>query len=75
MNADKDFEVLLRQVQTIVQESGNPHGFDSAVWLRAWMSSPVPALGGVTPADYMKRQNGREMISNLLAAAQSGAFL
>jgi uncharacterized protein (DUF2384 family) len=50
---------LLGQLQTMIQESGNPEGFDAAAWLSTWMSAPIPALGGVRPLDLMDTMTGQ----------------
>jgi putative toxin-antitoxin system antitoxin component (TIGR02293 family) len=65
---------LIGQVQTIVEQSGNPEGFDAARWLGQWLDEPLPALGGERPADLMDTAEGRGLVSNLLAMAQSGAY-
>jgi putative toxin-antitoxin system antitoxin component (TIGR02293 family) len=65
---------LIGQVQTMVEQSGNPEGFDAAHWLGAWLDEPLPALGGDCPADLMDTAEGRSVVSNLLAMAQSGAY-
>jgi putative toxin-antitoxin system antitoxin component (TIGR02293 family) len=69
------FSRLIGQVVLIVQESGNPEGFDPGAWLSRWVDSPNPALGGVRPAEFMNRGNeGMELVSDLLAKMQSGAY-
>jgi putative toxin-antitoxin system antitoxin component (TIGR02293 family) len=65
---------LLGQVQTMVRESGNPDGFDVSAWLSAWMSAPVPALGGARPLDLMDTMTGQALVAQLLAQMQSGAY-
>ena len=65
---------LLGQVQTMVRESGNPEGFDAAAWLSAWMSAPVPALGGARPLDLMDTMTGQALVSQVVAQMQSGAY-
>ena len=65
---------LLGQVQTMVRESGNPEGFDTSAWLSAWMSAPVPALGGARPLDLMDTMTGQALVSQILAQMQSGAY-
>lgn len=65
---------LIGQVQTMVEESGDPEGFDAARWVARWLETPLPALGGETPGSYMDTMQGQAMISNLLAMAQSGAY-
>jgi putative toxin-antitoxin system antitoxin component (TIGR02293 family) len=65
---------LLGQLQTMVRESGNPEGFDASAWLSAWMSAPVPALGGARPLDLMDTMTGQALVSQVLAQVQSGAY-
>lgn len=65
---------LLGQVQTMVRNSGDPAAFDAAAWLSAWMSAPVPALGGARPLDLMDTMTGQALVSQLLAQMQSGAY-
>ncbi|WP_244097631.1 MbcA/ParS/Xre antitoxin family protein [Burkholderia ambifaria] len=43
-------------------------------WLLDWLHSPVPALGGQCPADYLHTPAGIDLVSRLLASAQSGAY-
>lgn len=66
---------LIGQVQTMVEESGDPTGFDAHKWVAKWIDTPLPALGGKKPSEYMDTVAGQDMISNLLAAAQSGAYV
>ena len=65
---------LLGQLQTMVQESGNPEGFDASAWLSTWMSAPVPALGGARPLDLMDTMTGQALVSQVLSQMQSGAY-
>ena len=65
---------LLGQVQTMVQDSGDPEGFDASAWLSAWISAPVPALGGARPLDLMDTMTGQALVSQALAQMQSGAY-
>jgi hypothetical protein len=67
-------EMLIAQVQTMVEESGNPNGFDAARWVQEWLQKPLPALGGKRPVEYTSTQEGRELVGRLLAMAQSGAY-
>lgn len=66
--------VLAAQVQSMVDESGNPDDFDVRSWLLDWLHSPVPALGGRCPADYVHSPEGIDLISRMLASAQTGAY-
>jgi putative toxin-antitoxin system antitoxin component (TIGR02293 family) len=67
-------ESLIGQVETMVKDSGNPEGFDAAKWVSGWLHTPLPALGGKTPASYMDTVEGQKLVSSLLAMAQSGAY-
>jgi uncharacterized protein (DUF2384 family) len=73
MKADA-FERLREQVVTIVQESGNSEGFEVDKWLAKWLSMPIGALGGKSPAEYLDTEDGVEMISNLLGQIQHGLY-
>lgn len=65
---------LLGQVQTMIEESGDPEGFDAPAWLSAWMTAPVPALGGARPLDLMDTMTGQALVSRVIAQMQSGAY-
>ena len=67
-------EALIGQVQKMVNESGDPTGFDAARWVGHWITGPVPALGGKTPASYLDTFEGQKLVANLLAMMQSGAY-
>ena len=66
--------VLIGQVQTMVDRSGDPEGFDAAKWVSDWLEQPVPALGGRKPADLMDTPPGQEMVSNLIVMMETGAY-
>jgi putative toxin-antitoxin system antitoxin component (TIGR02293 family) len=65
---------LVGQVQVMVEESGNPEGFDAARWVADWLDRPSAALGGRCPAEYMDTAEGQELVSDLIATMQSGAY-
>ncbi|CAE6788587.1 DUF2384 domain-containing protein [Paraburkholderia aspalathi] len=65
---------LVVQVQTMVDDSGNPAGFDASGWTCTWLIQSNPALGGQRPVAYLATRDGRDRIANLLAMAQSGAY-
>lgn len=67
-------ELLIGRVAQMVKDSGDPSNFDAAKWVSTWLNSPVPALGGQTPASYMDTFEGQKLVSNLLALSQSGAY-
>lgn len=65
---------LIGKAQTMVEESGDPTGFDAAHWLGDWLAKPLPALGGATPASYMDTFEGQKLVAELLSMMQSGAY-
>ncbi len=67
-------ESLIGLVQTMVDQSGDPQGFDAARWLSDWMSRPLPALGGATPASYLDTFEGQKLVAQLLSTTQGGAY-
>lgn len=67
-------ETLIGMVQTMVEQSGDPAGFDAARWVSDWLTKPLPALGGATPASYMDTFEGQKLMAELLSMSQSGAY-
>ena len=67
-------ETLIGLVQSMVERSGDAAGFDAARWAADWLSKPLPALAGATPASYMDTFEGQKMVGNLLAMSESGAY-
>lgn len=65
---------LVGQVKHMVEESGDPKGFDASKWVGWWLDQPLPALGGRAPAEFMDSGPGQELVSQLLAQTQSGAY-
>ena len=65
---------LIGQVEAMVQESGEPDGFDAAAWVQNWIETANPALGGQPPKALMKSVTGQTVVSDLLAQMQSGAY-
>lgn len=65
---------VIGQVEQIVQESGDPEGFDAAKWVADWLERPVPALGRRRPSSFMGSADGRELIYGLVDAFQSGVY-
>lgn len=65
---------LVGQLEAMVQESGNPEGFDAAAWLSRWLRDPLPAFGGMRPVELMDTMEGQALVSNTLARVQSGAY-
>lgn len=67
-------EALIGMVQTMVEQSGDPSGFDAPRWVSNWLSKPLPALAGATPASYMDTFEGQKLVAELLSMSQSGAY-
>lgn len=67
-------ETLIGMVQTMVEQSGDPTGFDAARWVSDWLTKPLPALAGETPASYMDTFEGQKLVAELLSMSQSGAY-
>lgn len=65
---------LVGQVQSMVEESGDPTGFNAAEWVARWLDQPLPALGGQRPAELMDTPDGQGLVSDLVARMQSGAY-
>lgn len=66
---------LITQIEAMVEQSGKPEGFDAARWVTNWIERPLAALGGQAPAELLHTDEGRELVSRLLATAQSGAYV
>jgi putative toxin-antitoxin system antitoxin component (TIGR02293 family) len=65
---------LIGQVQAMVDESGDPTGFDARKWTARWLGEPLAALGGARPLDLMDTMEGQGLVSDTLARIQSGAY-
>jgi len=67
-------EILIATVQTLVEQSGNPVDFNASHWVSDWLSRPLPALAGATPASYMDTFEGQKIVTQLVTLSQSGAY-
>ena len=65
---------LVGQVQNMVDEAGDPRGFNATAWMARWLNEPLPALGGVRPLDLLDTMESQALVSNTLAQIQSGAY-
>jgi len=74
MDRERAIVRLARRVQTIVEESGNPEGFNALRWTEAFLVRPMPALGGRTPNEFMETEDGQALIENLISRMQSGGY-
>jgi putative toxin-antitoxin system antitoxin component (TIGR02293 family) len=67
-------ERLVGQLEAIIQESGDPPGFDARAWMARWLTEPLPAFGGRRPVDLIDTMEGQSLVSAALAKLQSGAY-
>jgi len=67
-------EILIATVQSLVEQSGNPIGFNASHWVSDWLTKPLPALAGVAPASYMDTFEGQQLVKELITMSQSGAY-
>lgn len=68
-------QTLVKLVEKIVEESGDPTGFDASSWVGQWLERPQPALAGARPADYMDTMEGQRLVQGLLLKAQAGVYV
>ena len=68
---------LLAMARDIVEDSTAPEAqkFDTANWLGQWIEQPQPALGGRKPSALLDTPTGVAMVTKLLGAIRSGAYL
>jgi putative toxin-antitoxin system antitoxin component (TIGR02293 family) len=65
---------LIGQVETMLAESADASDFDAAKWLGRWLERPNAALDGARPISYLDTADGRQMVADLLARMQTGAY-
>ena len=68
------FSKLVGQVETMIEEAGNPQGFEASKWLADWLDAPNPALGGRCPGEFLSTSEGLGIVSGLLSQMQSGTY-
>lgn len=67
---------LLGIAQSIVENStADVKDFDVRKWLGQWLERPQPALGGKRPSEFLDTPTGLEVVSRLLGAVESGAYV
>jgi uncharacterized protein (DUF2384 family) len=64
---------LIGRVETMLASSG-VSGFNAGKWLGAWLNAPLPALGGARPGSYLDTMVGQDLLGELIAKAESGAY-
>lgn len=65
---------LVGQADSMVRDSGTVEKFSAAEWVATWLQRPHPALGGRRPGELMDTADGRDLVTDLLARQQSGAY-
>jgi putative toxin-antitoxin system antitoxin component (TIGR02293 family) len=68
------FAKLVGQIETIMQDSGDPKSFDARACMARWLVEPLPAFEGVRPIDLVDTMEGQGLVSSALAIMQSGAY-
>lgn len=68
---------LIEMVEHILAESMHPDAkkVNAATWLGEWIEKAQPSLGGKKPAEIMDTPTGMAMVSKVLGAVTSGAYL
>jgi len=66
---------LVGQLEAMIDESGDPTGFNATEWLSTWLREPLPSLGGRKPIDLLDTMEGQAIVARSLAQIQSGAFV
>lgn len=66
-------QALIGQVQAMIDTKSAPD-FNAAKWLANWLTAPLPALSGATPASFLDTVEGQKYVGNLLEMTQSGAY-
>jgi len=65
---------LIRTVEGIVEECGDPEGLNASTWLSGWLQSSLPALGGRYPAEFLCTREGQQLVWSVICRIQSGAY-
>jgi len=65
---------LVGKVEKVVAESGDPAGFNAALWTAQWLQQPNKALGGKEPGEFMDTADGRALVASLIAQMQAGSY-
>lgn len=73
MTSKQDITSLTALVQRMVDESGNPQGFDTRACLHGLVSF-IPEHGQRRPLGVLKAPGGLDLLRGLLLQVQSGTF-
>ena len=58
---------LVGQLEAMVEDSGDPTDVDHHAWMARWLTGPLPALGGIRPADLIDTMEGLGLVCSALA--------
>lgn len=64
---------VVATVQRLVEESGDPTGFDAEAWTREWVQEPLRTLGA-RPIDLLDTDEGLAEVLRLLRQIQAGVY-
>lgn len=67
-------QCIVGQIQTMVEECGDPTNFDAAAWTGDWLTAPQPALGGRLAMEFLGTVTGLQLLSELLMKNVTGAY-
>lgn len=67
----------INQAEAMLNADGDEiaRGFDVFAWLGRWIRGPQRALAGLTPIQMIDTPTGREAITRVVGAMQSGVYL
>lgn len=67
----------INQAEAMLNADGDEiaRGFDVFAWLGGWIRYPQRALAGLTPIQMIDTPTGREAITRVVGAIQSGVYL
>lgn len=73
-DVDQRLAAVVATAQRIVEESGDPRGFDAERWVRKWVREPLATLGGERPIDLLQTDKGLVAVLQLLRQMQAGVY-
>ena len=65
---------MIGQLTGLINEFGDPNGFDAAQWFGTWIEQPNPALGNAKPSEYLDTAMGAEIVEATLQRMFTGAY-
>lgn len=69
-----DADTLAQLVAMARAMAGAQPGFDAEAWVRVWIETPVPALGGRRPVEVLSMPGGQDAVFGVLGAMHGGAY-